>query len=150
MAVLPPNEYPCSSYKTITIILQAPDVAPANGYSVRWRVVGSTIWNDYPVQYGTTISVIGVPACYNIEVGIKANCDGGAGTEVFTLVQGTNSNCYVYTLNDNTIYSYTPCGADTPVSIEMNSLMTGASRQVCAREGTITGGGFTQSVLCTG
>lgn len=146
----PPFEnYPCDSYKSVLIVLQPPTIPPANGYSVRWRIQGSSNWNDYPVQYGTTFTIVNVPACYTIEVAIKANCDGGSGDEVFTLVRGTNTKCYIYDLVDTAIYTYTPCGTNYPISISITAGMPYNERQVCALDGTVSGGAFTRSVLCT-
>jgi hypothetical protein len=143
------QDFPCSEYKSVQIVLAAPTIAPANGYKVRWRVQGSTTWYDYPDQTGTNITIIGVPACYNIEVGISAKCDGAVGTEVIASVQGSSTTCYSYTLNDDAVYYYTPCNSNQPSSITIVASAPQPQRIVCAKQNTITGGSFTQGSSCT-
>jgi hypothetical protein len=148
MPVLNPSEYPCTEYKTAQIILTAPAIAPANGYKVRWRIQGSNVWYDIPDQTGPIISIIGVPSCYNIEVGISASCDGTVGTELITPIQASTSTCYSYTLTADAVYTYTPCGGNQPTNITIVASAPQPQRIVCAKQNTVYGGAFTQGSIC--
>lgn len=143
--------YPCSTYKTAQIVLVPPAIAPKNGYKVKWRVQGATEWNLYPNQTGTTINVVGVPSCYNIEVSIQPDCDGGNGSENIILV-GTSTTCYTYILNTAGTYQFTPCGSTSGVVMVITSAMTTAEKTFCIVDNTLAsppGASVTKSTQCT-
>lgn len=140
---------PCSTFKTAVITFTPPSITPKNGYKVKWRVIGETTWNTYPNQTSNPINVVGVPACYNIEVSIAADGDGAVCSEVIVPVSGAVTECWQYILlQDNNTYTYTPCNSTIPVSIAITESMSTAERTVCAISGTVTGGTFTQSAQC--
>jgi len=144
--------YPCSVFKTAQITLTPPAIAPVNGYKVKWRVIGDSTWTILPNQFTNPINIVGVPSCYNIEVSIQADCDGGAGTEIIVPVSGATITCYSFVLNDVGMYTYTPCGTTTPVVISITGGMTTLEKTVCAVDNTVIpmtpGLTFTKGALC--
>lgn len=141
---------PCSTYKTAVITLTPPAIAPLNGYKVKWRVVGETAWNTYPNQTSNPISIVGVPACYNIEVSLAADGDGSTCSEVIVPIAG-NTECWQFILNDEgATYMYTPCNQTNSVMMVITPGMSNEQKTVCAVLGTVSGGTFTQIAQCLG
>lgn len=137
----------CSTFKTLQVSFQTPAIAPANGYLVKWRIVGETAWNEV-TQYGNPVTIAGVPACFNIEGTIQANCgNGNLGNPInFSAVGGTTV-CYQFTLLNTGNYTYVPCGqVDQTVTVSNNA---NSPTQVCAKDGTVFGGGYTRTVQCS-
>lgn len=141
MATAPNETLPCSILRTLTIVISSPPlIPPANGYTVKWRVVGSTTWNVVSNLYGSTLQIPAVPSCYNIEGTIQADCAGGGSSNPVTFaVTGNVSTCQSYTLEENGSYGYTPCGASQATGI----IVTAAPKTICAISGTV----FSQSGL---
>ena len=136
---------PCATYKTLQVAYIPPAITPANGYLVKWRVVGDPVWNVV-TQYGNPIQITGVPACYNIEGTIQANCGNeNFGQLINFAVTGSATTCYNFELLDSANYSYVPCGSTTPVTVTNNS---SSPTTVCAVDGTVTGGAFTRTTQC--
>jgi hypothetical protein len=137
----------CSTFKTLQVSFAAPQVAPANGYLVKWRAVGATTWNE-TTQYGNPVTIAGVPACFNIEGTIQANCgNGNLGQPINFAATGGTTVCYSFTLNNTGNYTYIPCGeVDQTITVSNNA---NSPTQICAKDGTVTGGSFTRTVQCT-
>jgi hypothetical protein len=142
-----PAELPCSSTKTLVInYTSASNILPAGGYTIQWRVVGSSTWNTVANKTTNPISIPNVPTCYSIEGKILADCGTGELNQLETFgVTGISTSCATYTLLDNGDYTYTPCDGFQPVSIFNNS---GVPQSVCAIEGTISGGQFSYLGKC--
>jgi hypothetical protein len=142
---------PCSSTKTLTIEYVTGSIMPAGGYTVKWRVVGSSTWYTVPNNTINPILIPGVPTCYPIEAQLLTDC--GNGLEVistFGVTGQTISSCYTYQFLDNSQYTYTPCGSSNPVTV-YNSVDNGNSiPNVCVIEGTVSGGRFTRMDQCLG
>lgn len=140
--------YPCSSFGTLEVSFTSPTITPANGYLVKWRPVGTTEWNTL-TQFQNPITIAGVPTCFNIEGTIQANCgDGNFGVPVTFAVTSSSSTCRNIRLLDTASYSYVPCNSSLPVTVNNNS---GNPTTVCAKDGTVTGGTFTDlNQACTG
>jgi hypothetical protein len=100
----------CPITRTLTINF-APNGTPANGYRVKWRVVGTSSYTTATGPFTTSpITVSDVPACDNIEGTIEGDCDGTYSTavnfsapKVTPLVCGSNisrsysgSSFYIY------------------------------------------------------
>jgi hypothetical protein len=136
---------PCSTFKTLEVSFTEPSIPPANGYVVKWRVVGQTNWNTV-TQNQNPITIAGVPACFNIEGTIQADCGGGnLGNAIIFSVTGSTEVCYTFQLLNTGIYTYVPCGQSSPVNV--NNLSS-APQTVCAIDGSVTGGSFTRSTQC--
>ena len=136
---------PCGTLKTLSVSFSPPAIPPANGYKVRWRIAGD-VWINVPNQYNNPITIAGVPACFNLEVGIQADCgNGNTGPEIIAGVTGSVTTCYQFILLDTANYTYVPCGSTTPVTVTSNSA---TPVEVCAVDGTVTGGSFTRTVAC--
>jgi hypothetical protein len=132
----------CTTYRSIQIDFTEPDIKPANGYIVKWRVIGTTDWNTVTPNSTSTPAIIPyVPDCANIEGTIATLCDGGTGSTVsFVVSTGdqTPKPCSYYTLMEPngdsdalSIYRYVPCGTTEPITKSISggkSLTTG----VCA------------------
>ncbi len=142
-------DFPCASTKTLVInYTAAGNILPARGYTIQWRVVGSTVWNTVANKTTNPISIPNVPTCYSIEGKILSSCGEGDLTELETFgVTGVPSSCASYTLLDTGNYTYTPCGSFQSTSVFNNS---GSQQTVCAIEGTISGGQFTYVGACLG
>lgn len=77
----------CTTFKSITIAFTEPDIKPANGYTVKYRVVGAAGYTTLSPNPTTSPAIIpNVEACANIEGTINTNCDGGSGPLVFFVV----------------------------------------------------------------
>ena len=136
---------PCSTFKTLQVSFTAPTIAPANGYVVKWRVVGETNWNTV-YQNQNPVTIAGVPACFNIEGTIQADCGGGnLGNAIVFSVSGQTQQCFTFLLLNTGIYTYVPCGQSAPMEVN-NS--TSAPQSVCAIDGSVTGGPFTRLTSC--
>ena len=137
---------PCATYKTLQVAFVPPAIAPANGYLVKWRVVGDTTWNT-STQYGNPVQIAGVPACYNIEGTIQADCgNDNYGNPVNFAVSGTVTTCYNFELLDSANYTYVPCGSSIPATYTNNSA---TPTTVCAVDGTVSGGAYTRTTQCS-
>lgn len=136
----------CSTFKTLQVSFVAPPITPANGYLVKWRVVGETLWNEV-TQYGNPVTIAGVPACFNIEGTIQANCgNGNLGQPINFAAQGGTSTCYTFSLLNTGNYTYVPCGqVDQTVTVANNA---NSPTTICAKDGTVSGGSFTRTVQC--
>lgn len=131
--------YNCSTFKTLQVAFTAPTIAPANGYVVKWRPVGTTTWNTVS-QNQNPITIAGVPACFNIEGTIQADCGGGnLGNPVVFAVTSSSAQCRSIKLLQTAAYSYVPCSGGSPVTVNnfANSQTT-----ICAQDGTVSGGTF--------
>ncbi len=132
--------YPCSTYRTLQVSFTNPTLAPANGYVVKWRPVGTTEWNTVN-QNQNPVTIAGVPGCFNIEGTIQANCGGGnLGSPVSFAVSSSSAECKSIRLLDTASYSYVPCNSSIAVSVNNQS---GSPTVVCAKDGTVSGGTFT-------
>lgn len=107
----------CTSYKSLQITFTAPEIKPANGYLVKWRVVGdSTYQTVSPNPQGSPIVIPSVPSCFNIEGTIQTACaDGSYGAPLqFVVASGTNdTGCKSYSVTNN---------SDLPDSIQTSDL----------------------------
>lgn len=131
----------CNTYKTLNIAFTAPTIPPSNGYKVKWRVVGDVNWTTPPNQYSTPIQIASVPNCFNIEGTIQADCGGGnLGNPVNFAITGTPTTCYTYQLLDTANYTYVPCGSTNSVMV---SNISSAPTTICALDGSVSGGSFT-------
>lgn len=142
-----PAEYPCSSTKTLVInYTSATNILPAGGYTIQWRVVGSSIWNTVSNKTTNPITIPNVPTCYSIEGKILADCGTGELNELETFgVTGISTSCASYRLVDDGNYTYTRCGDLQSVSIYN---VSGAPQSICAVEGSVSGGQFTHLGSC--
>lgn len=135
----------CSTFKTLSVSFSAPVIAPSNGYKLRWRVVGGS-WTDVPNQYNNPVTIASVPACFNLEVGIKADCgSGNFGQEIIVAVAGGTQTCYQFELLNSANYTYVPCSQTAEVTVTNN---TTQPLTICAVDGTVTGGSFTRTIQC--
>jgi hypothetical protein len=112
-----------------------PLIPPVNGYTVQWRVVGSSTWNTVSNLFGTVLQISNVPSCYSIEGTIKADCAGGSSNTTTFAVTGNLSSCQTYILNQNALYNYTPCGSSTGIQYTV----TNAPETICAVTGSVIG-----------
>lgn len=137
----------CSTFKTLQVSFAAPAIAPANGYLVKWRAVGETAWNQV-TQFGNPVVISGVPACFNIEGTIQADCGNGSlGLPINFSATGGTAVCYNFTLLNTGNYTYVPCGeVDQTITVSNNS---NSPTSVCAKDGTVVGGSFTRTTQCT-
>jgi hypothetical protein len=137
----------CSSTKTLVInYTSASNILPAGGYTIQWRIAGSSTW--YTVANKTTnpISIPNVPTCFSIEGKILADCGTGQLTELETFgVTGVSSSCVSYSLIDTATYTYTPCGGFQQTTVFNNSA---TPQSICAVEGSVSGGQFTYLSVC--
>lgn len=132
--------YPCSTFRTLQVSFTEPTIAPANGYIVKWRPVGTVNWNTVN-QNQNPITIAGVPACFNIEGTIQANCGGSnLGTIVNFAVTSSSADCRSIRLLDTAAYTYVPCNGTQAVTVNNQS---GSPTTVCAKDGTVQGGTFT-------
>lgn len=67
----------CPILKTLQISFTAPNPVPANGYRVKWRVVGdSTYTTEIGPFVNSPVVLNNIPACVNVEGTIEAICGG--------------------------------------------------------------------------
>ena len=77
----------CTTFKSISISFTEPDIKPANGYTVKYRVVGAASYSTLSPNPTSSPAVIpNVEACANVEGTINTNCDGGTGPLVYFVV----------------------------------------------------------------
>lgn len=119
---------------------------PSSGYTVKWRVVGSSTWYTVPNKTINPITIPGVPTCYPLEVQLYVDCGNGLQLlETFGVLNNA-SECYQYELLDAGLYRYVPCGAVDVVEVNNTE---GSGTRVCAIEGTVEGfGKFTRITKC--
>lgn len=127
----------CDKYRVLSLSFAPPEVEPSNGYNVQWRAVGNTEWNTVVGIINNPILIPNVPACYNIEGTIQANCgDGNYGKTSYFAVSGSVKTCFLYSLATNgTTYTYTSCSTNQPTSVTVGS--SGAVT-ISAYEGSIS------------
>ena len=145
------SSLPCTTLKTLTITYSSGSVMPSAGYTIQWRVVGSSDWFTEPNKRANPITIPGVPSCYPLEIKLLADC--GTGLQVVETfgVQGTASTlCYTYQLLDSAQYTYTPCGSTNPVSIYNSTSSISTQQLVCAVNGSLGGGRYTRMDQCLG
>ena len=124
----------CTQFKTLSISFTPPAITPAQGYFVRWRVVGETAWNTVPNQFNSPIVISNVPACETVEGIIQAACgEDNFGPEIPFVAQPIN-NCWKYQIMADGDATFTPCDSDEPVTI---SFLNGSV--LCAKRRTVSG-----------
>lgn len=128
----------CSSIRTLNIaITDPPTIPPANGYTVKWRPVGTTTWNTVSNLYGNTFTIPNIPGCFNLEGTIQSTCaDGSLSSPTTFAVVGSSSSCITYSLLSVGIYTYVQCGTTEPTVVEV----TTAPLSICAVAGTVASG----------
>lgn len=139
--------YSCSTFATLQVGFSTPVVPPANGYIVKWRPVGTTTWN-FVYQNQNPIVITGVPSCFDIEGTIQADCgNGNLGNTVVFAATASLAGCRSIELLNTATYTYIPCGQDEPVTV---SNLSSSPTTVCAEDGSVTGGAFTDlNLACT-
>lgn len=145
-----PVTTPCNTLKTLTIQYVTTSIMPNMGYTVQWRIVGDEVWHTEPNKRANPIVIAGVPSCYPLEVKLLVDC--GTGLQVVETfgVQGTaTATCYTFEFLDSGQYTYTPCGSTTPVTI-YNSVGLEVAQNICAVDGSVSGGRFTRMDQCLG
>lgn len=137
---------PCTDLKTLTINYSTGSVMPDTGYTVQWRIVGTTDWHTEPNKKANPITIAGVPSCYALEARLMADCGSGLQiVEVFA-VQGTSTNaCYQFKLLDTASYNYTPCNSALE-QIVYNQM--GSEQIICAIDGSVNGGSYSRLGTC--
>lgn len=112
---------PCDRYRVLTLNYVAPEITPEKGYIVKWRVVGEVAWNTIENMLNNPILIPNVPACYNIEGTIQADCGSeNFGKEVYFAVGSAVKTCFLYSLSDaNTTYTYTSCNTNKTETINV-------------------------------
>jgi hypothetical protein len=126
----------CDKYRVLSLSFAPPEVEPANGYNVQWRAVGNTEWNTIVGILNNPILIPNVPACYNIEGTIQANCgDGNLGKTSYFAVSGAVKTCFLYSLGTNgTTYTYTSCSTNQATTVTVGTTAV----TVSAYEGSIS------------
>lgn len=136
----------CNTYKTLQVSFLPPSIPPANGYRVKYRVVGEEEWIATPNQFNNPVTLAGIPACFNLEVSIQADCGGGnLGPANVVGVTGTVTACYEFELINSALYTYVPCGQTEPVNL---TVLAESPVVVCAVDGTVSGGFFVRQSIC--
>ncbi len=144
---------PCSRLGTMTLNVTLPvgAVAPANGYRVLYRPLGST--EPYVVANSNQnpIVVWSVPLCYDLEVKVQANCgDGVYGDEVSTTAFKVDEQCFSYRLTTFDVqYTYRPCGASQNTTIYNSGNFDSQGLIICAAKDSVSGGVFSSEGACT-
>lgn len=65
----------CPITRSLVLNFTPPSPAPANGYRVKWRVVGTTQYTTASGSFTSSpITLTGIPACENIEGTIESSC----------------------------------------------------------------------------
>ena len=126
----------CDKYKVLSLSYASPTIEPANGYTVQWRAVGNTTWNTVEGLFSNPILIPNVPACYNIEGTIQANCgDGNLGKTSYFAVSGAVKTCFLYSFATNgTTYTYTSCSTNQSTTVTVGTTAV----TVSAYEGSIS------------
>lgn len=66
---------PCPITRSLVLNFTPPTPAPANGYRVKWRVVGTTQYTTAAGPFTSSpITLTNIPACDNIEGTIESSC----------------------------------------------------------------------------
>jgi hypothetical protein len=144
---------PCNSLKTLTIEYSTSSIMPSSGYTIQWRVVGDEVWYTEPNKRANPIVISGVPSCFPLEVKLLVDCGSGLEVvETFGVSGSGSSSCYEFELLDTTQYTYTPCGASSPITVYNSAGLGTESLQqtVCAIDGSVIGGRFTRMGQCLG
>jgi hypothetical protein len=87
----------CSTYKTLQIAYTTTSIMPANGYTVQWRVVGTTDWTTISGKKTNPINIPAIPSCDPLEIRLMADC--GTGLQVidtFGVEGGLTGKEYFY------------------------------------------------------
>lgn len=89
----------CNVYRNVTLTFTPPAVTPANGYRVKWRVVGNTTYEIYPTTFTSSpILIEGVQLCNAIEFCIEVSCAPNTyGPLICIVVPPQNQYCVSYT-----------------------------------------------------
>jgi hypothetical protein len=126
----------CDKYRVLTLNYAPPTIEPTNGYVVQWRAVGENIWNTIEGVFNNPILIPNVPACYNIEGTIQADCgDGNLGKASYFAVSGAVKTCFLYSLGTNgTTYTYTSCSTNQATTVTVGTTAV----TVSAYEGSIS------------
>jgi hypothetical protein len=142
----------CNTLKTLTIDYTTSSIMPNGGYTVQWRVVGDEVWHTEPNKRANPIVISGVPSCYPLEVRMMVDCGSGLQVVETFGVQGSGSaTCYTFELLDSAQYTYTPCGTANSVTIYNNAnIGSEVAQNICAVDGSISGGRFTRMDQCLG
>lgn len=136
---------PCTIFKTLTINFTQPTITPVDGYYVRWRIVGETIWNTVPNQFTSPIIITGVPACDSIEGIIQADCGGENFGNPINFTVPVTVSCMQYRLLESGTVTYIPCDGSPETTVDLTIPMT-----LCAVQGSISGVAFNAlGVTCT-
>jgi hypothetical protein len=87
----------CTTYKTLQIIYTTTSIMPANGYTVQWRVAGTTTWNVVTGKKANPITIAAVPSCDPLEIQLLADCgDGLQVIDTFGVSSGITGKEYFY------------------------------------------------------
>jgi hypothetical protein len=127
---------PCDRYRVLTLNYTNPEITPEKGYIVKWRVVGELEWNTLEGLLNNPILIPNVPACYNIEGTIQADCGSeNLGKEVYFAATSAFKTCFIYSLETvGTTYTYTSCSTNKSQSVTVSSTPI----TVSAYEGSIS------------
>lgn len=86
----------CTTFKSISIAFTEPDIKPAYGYTVKYRVVGASGYTTLSPNPTSSPAVIAnVAACTNVEGTINTNCDGSTGPLVYFVVAAPSTTTTV-------------------------------------------------------
>jgi hypothetical protein len=141
---------PCNTLKTLTIQYTTASITPDSGYTVQWRVIGDDVWYTEPNKKANPIVISGVPSCYPLEVRLMVDCGSGLQVVETFGVQGSGTSlCFEFELLDPGQYTYTPCGSTTSVSV-FNSIGAEPPQDICAIDGSVSGGRYTRKGQCLG
>lgn len=83
---------PCTTYKSIQIEFTEPDIKPAKGYIVKYRIVGTTEYTTLtPNPMSSPVVIPYILSCSNVEGTIATNCDGAVGSTVQFVATGSGT-----------------------------------------------------------
>jgi hypothetical protein len=86
----------CTTYRSVQIDFTEPAIRPANGYTVKWRVIGTTEWTTLSPNPTASPAIIPyVPDCVNIEGTVATLCDGITGSTVSFVAQAPSNSTIV-------------------------------------------------------
>lgn len=114
---------PCDKYRVLTLNYTPPEITPEKGYIVKWRVVGELEWNIVEGMLNNPILIPNVPACYNIEGTIQADCGSeNLGKEVYFAATAAFKTCFIYSLGTTgTTYTYTSCSTNRSETVTVGA-----------------------------
>ena len=70
----------CTTFRSVIVDFTEPEIKPANGYIVKYRIAGASTYNTLsPNPMGSPAVIPNVEACSNIEGTISTSCDGSIG-----------------------------------------------------------------------